>query len=50
MYPMGGHGLSLANSKSSGGDPNKEIEYISSWKEQSVKWINYKLNLIENNS
>lgn len=50
MYPMGGHGLSLANSKSSGGDKNKEIEYIESWAMDSVKWINYKLKLIENNS
>ena len=48
MYPMGGHGLSLANSESSGGDKNKEIEYVSRWKEDSVKWLRYKL--IENNS
>ena len=48
MYPMGGHGLSLANSESSGGDKNKEIEYVSRWKEDSIKWLRYKL--IENNS
>ena len=45
---MGGHGLSLANSESSGGDKNKEIEYVSRWKEDSIKWLRYKL--IENNS
>ena len=48
MYPMGGHGLSLANKESSGGDINKEIDYVSSWKEDSIKWLNFKLN--ENNS
>jgi len=44
MYPMGGHGLSLANSESSGGDIKKEIPYISNWKELSLKWLDYKIN------
>ena len=44
MYPMGGHGLSLANSKSSGGDKNKEIPYVAQWAELSVAWLEGKLN------
>ena len=50
MYPMGGHGLSLANSESSGGDKNKEIDYIAKWALNSIDWINMKLKLNENNS
>lgn len=44
MYPMGGHGLSLADESSSGLDKAKEIPYVSTWKEQSLKWLDYKLN------
>ena len=44
MFPMGGHGLSLANETSSSGDINKEIPYISKWKEMSIEWLNLKIN------
>ena len=43
LFPMGGHGLSLANSETSGGDKTKEIDYISRWKELSLDWLNLKL-------
>ena len=44
MYPMGGHGLSLANAKSSGGDKAKEIPYVSSWALCSINWIKNKID------
>lgn len=43
LFPMGGHGLSLANSDSSFGDKNKEIPYISKWAELSVDWLKLKI-------
>ena len=43
LFPMGGHGLSLANESTSGGDKHKEIEYISKWKDLSLDWLNLKL-------
>ncbi|MCR5349631.1 MAG: tRNA (adenine(22)-N(1))-methyltransferase TrmK [Acholeplasmatales bacterium] len=43
MFPMGGHGLSLANKESSGGDKNKEIPYINKWAELSIAWLKLKL-------
>ncbi|MBR6072174.1 MAG: tRNA (adenine(22)-N(1))-methyltransferase TrmK [Acholeplasmatales bacterium] len=43
MFPMGGHGLSLANESTSGGDKNKEIEHVSKWAEMSLEWLNLKL-------
>ena len=44
LFPMGGHGLSLANSESSCGDKNKEIPTVSRWKELSLEWLDLKLN------
>ena len=43
LFPMGGHGLSLANSDSSGNDKNKEIPYLSRWKELSLEWLKLKI-------
>ena len=43
LFPMGGHGLSLANESTSGGDKNKEIEHVSKWAEMSLEWLNIKL-------
>ncbi|MGM9970295.1 MAG: alpha/beta hydrolase [Anaeroplasma sp.] len=44
LYPMGGHGLSVANAKSAEGNPDKINPYIGQWIYQSIKWINLKLN------
>ncbi len=44
LFPMGGHGLSLANSETSCGDKNKEIPCVSKWKELSIEWLELKLN------
>ena len=43
MFPLGGHGLSLANEETAQGEPKKLVPYISSWIDYSIKWINYKL-------
>ena len=43
LYPMGGHGLSLATEESSGGDNKKVIPYVSTWINESLKWLEYKL-------
>jgi len=47
VYPMGGHGLSLANEKTSGGDNKKVIPYVSGWALESIKWLEYKLKNME---
>ena len=47
VYPMGGHGLSLANEKTCGGDPKKVIPYVSGWSLESIKWLEYNLNKME---
>ena len=44
MFPMGGHGLSLANNDSSSGDKNKEIPYVNKWAQLSLDWLKYKIN------
>ena len=44
MYPMGGHGLSVANEKSAEGNQTKISPYIGKWIYHSIDWINYKLN------
>ncbi len=44
LYPMGGHGLSLASSRSSYGEADKEIEHVSEWAYDSLKWLDIKLN------
>lgn len=44
LFPMGGHGLSLANSETSCNDKNKEIPTVSKWKELSLDWLKLKLN------
>ena len=43
MFPLGGHGLSLANKETSLGDVKKEIPYITSWIDYSIKWLYLKL-------
>ena len=43
MYPMGGHGLSLANSSTSFNDKNKEIDYVARWANESLNWLELKL-------
>lgn len=43
VYPMGGHGLSLATMESCGGDYNKVNPYIQQWFNQSLEWLKYKL-------
>ncbi len=43
LFPMGGHGLSLANEKTSGGDKSKEIAYVAKWASLSLDWLNLKL-------
>ncbi len=43
MYPMGGHGLSVCNSKSADGNKEKINPYIGKWIYQSIDWLNLKL-------
>lgn len=44
LFPFGGHGLSVANSKSSEGNLQKESPYIARWVEFAAKWLDYKLS------
>lgn len=43
LFPMGGHGLSLATDETSNGDPLKKSDYVSDWTKYSLKWLNEKL-------
>lgn len=43
MFPMGGHGLSVANSNSSEGNKQKENPYIAKWVDLANEWIQYKI-------
>ncbi len=43
MFPLGCHGLSIANAETSFGNPNKNIPYISRWIEFAIEWIQLKL-------
>lgn len=44
IFPMGGHGLSLATKETCANDENKIIPYIEDWLNMSLKWLNYKLS------
>ncbi len=44
MFPLGGHGLSLANSDSSMGDLTKENPYITKWVGLAIDYIKLKLD------
>ncbi len=44
IFPMGGHGLSVANELSAEGNPDKINPYIADWLNMSLKWLDYKLN------
>ena len=43
MFPLGGHGLSVANLESAQGNDEKNIPYIQDWVSYSLKWLKYKL-------
>lgn len=43
-FYFGGHGLSLADSTSSGGDLKKESPYIARWFDLAMEWLKSKLN------
>ncbi|MDE5714683.1 MAG: tRNA (adenine(22)-N(1))-methyltransferase TrmK [Anaeroplasmataceae bacterium] len=43
MFPLGGHGLSVADSTSSDGNKEKEIPYISRWVDFACAWLDLKL-------
>ena len=44
LFPIGGHGLSLANETTSLGDKKKELPIVSQWKELSLNWLKLKIN------
>ena len=44
LFPVGGHGLSLANETTSLGDKKKELPIVSQWKELSLNWLKLKIN------
>lgn len=43
MFPLGGHGLSVANQISSEGNIEKNIPYISRWVDFACEWLALKL-------
>ncbi|MBQ9124468.1 MAG: alpha/beta hydrolase fold domain-containing protein [Acholeplasmatales bacterium] len=43
VFPMGGHGLSVANSESAEGNLEKINPYIARWVELSIEWLKNKL-------
>lgn len=43
LFPFGGHGLSVANASSSGGDVTKESPYIARWVDLAREWLTYQL-------
>lgn len=45
LFPMGAHGLSVADESSSEGNKEKEIPYIARWVSFAVAWIKNKLNM-----
>jgi len=45
LFPLGGHGLSVANEESSQGNSEKVIPYVEDWVAYSLKWLDYKLKL-----
>lgn len=45
LFPLGGHGLSVANPASSQGNKQLEIPYIAKWVDLADDWIKLKLNL-----
>lgn len=44
MFPLGGHGLSVANSLSSEGNKEKESPYIARWVIMATEWLKLKLS------
>lgn len=43
LFPMGGHGLSVANALSAEGNPEKENTYIAKWVGLALDWLELKL-------
>ncbi len=43
LFPLGPHGLSVANIESAQGNEEKIIPYVEDWVSYSLKWLEYKL-------
>lgn len=43
LFPMGGHGLSVANAESAEGNPEKLNPYVAKWTELAADWLDKKI-------